>query len=58
MAREAKNSRTKTEKKSRAFFKKHVRKISGFWLLKSLSSSLHQTKSPAKYTFKALGIRP
>ncbi|WP_155392625.1 DUF1661 domain-containing protein [Porphyromonas gulae] len=54
MAREAKNSRTKTKKKSRAFFKKHIRKISGFWFLKSFSSSLHQTKSPAKYTFKAL----
>ncbi|WP_080734773.1 DUF1661 domain-containing protein [Porphyromonas gulae] len=40
MAREAKNSRTKTEKKSRAFFKKHVRKISGFWFLKSFSPSL------------------
>ncbi|WP_304295862.1 DUF1661 domain-containing protein [Porphyromonas gulae] len=54
MAREVKNSRTKTEKKSRAFFKKHARKISGFWFLKSFSPSLHPTKSPAKYTFKAL----
>ncbi|WP_235290126.1 DUF1661 domain-containing protein [Porphyromonas gulae] len=52
--REAKNFRTKTGKKSRVFFKKHVRKISEFWFLKSFSSSLHQTKSPAKYTFKAL----
>ncbi|WCF98366.1 DUF1661 domain-containing protein [Porphyromonas gingivalis] len=42
MARGVKNFRTKTGKKSRVFFKKHVRKISELWS-ETVAGDFHRT---------------
>ncbi|WP_397389494.1 DUF1661 domain-containing protein, partial [Porphyromonas gingivalis] len=42
LARGVKNFRTKTGKKSRVFFKKHVRKISELWS-ETVAGDFHRT---------------